>query len=62
MIDLKIILATAKKMLDVLYSQGYVYGKVELDFDRRTGRMKIQVHQFEKSGGESIRRTTTVAQ
>lgn len=60
MIDLKIITEYAQKMLDILYSQGYVYGKVEVDFDRRTGRLKMQIHQFERAGEESIRRTTTV--
>lgn len=60
MIDYKIILESTKKLLTSLECQGYMYGKLEVDFDRRTGRIKIQVHQFEKSGTESIRRTTTI--
>ena len=62
MIDCKIILESTKKMLDILYGQGYIYGKVEIDFNRGTGRIKLQIHQFEKHNDETIRRTMTVVQ
>ncbi len=60
MIDYKIITESIKKLLDIIYSQGYIYGKLELDFDKRTGKIKIQIHRFDKENEESIRRTSTI--
>lgn len=58
MIDFKIILECSKKLVDIICAQGYIYGKVELDFDNRTGKLKIQIHRFERENEESIRRTS----
>jgi hypothetical protein len=60
MLDNKIILDGTNKMLDILSGQGYIWGKLEIDFDQRTKRRKIQIHVFEKHGETTIRTTKTI--
>jgi hypothetical protein len=60
MLDNKIILDGTNKMLDILSGQGYIWGKLEIDYDQRTKKRKIQIHTFEKHGTKTIRITDVI--
>lgn len=61
MLDEKTILAESNKLLDILGQQGYMWGTIEINWDSRARRRKIQIHQYEKQGeNKTVRVTYTI--
>lgn len=60
MINSKKIRGDIIKLLDNLSAEGYIRGKIEINFDIISGSVKIQIHEFEKKGELTIRKTVTI--
>ncbi len=61
MIDRKQILGDIIKVLDTLAANGYIVGKLEVDFDYKSKTRKIQIHyDTERTDDEIIRKTKVI--
>jgi hypothetical protein len=60
MIDSKKIKGDVKKLLEDIFSEGYLVGKIEVSFDAVSHSFKIEIHQFSKEGETKVRKTITI--
>lgn len=60
MIDRKQILGDIIKVLDTLAANGYIVGKLEVDFDQAKKVKKVQIHNYERRNEKLVRTTEVI--